>query len=367
MRKSIAGIGDTRSLIQMEPDAETTQKVLTQSTDCGICLESIQGNSPIVLAGCHHVFCFSCLKQWNDAQTRFSGVRHPRDDPPSGPTCPLCRQSMPHVAEAPVKNALQILAAAGTKKDTEEVQELCQQALQQIEPLLQERDSLSTAEQIQLAVIEGGAALYCKTYDDAIGIFQDAARKIEEMVVRHAEIETIMENVERIKDDPRREDECNRLLDKVVELNEKRHAKPGEHISMLLKVGEAQRLAGRWKDAKTTYQDLATQYMQEYGVMTPQQTREMLTSMSESAYQLGRMDMAIDLGEGAIEMNRYFPWSHKFVALAKLAENDLEGARQTAAEAVIYEAPWDDKHKEKVQQWYRDTFMPTAEGNALEG
>jgi serine/threonine protein kinase len=158
MRENLSGVGkESESLTKIEADPETARKVLEESSECGICLESMA--KPIVLAGCHHVFCFGCLKQWNDAQTHpmqnYTG--YPADLParttPQSPTCPLCRQAMPSVSEAPMENALKLMATAGIKQEAapDECKDLCEKAMEQID-LIFEQDNLSLSEQIQIAV-----------------------------------------------------------------------------------------------------------------------------------------------------------------------------------------------------------------------
>ena len=378
MRESLAGLRKaSESITQIEPDPKTVQKVLESSSECGICLESNMAR-PIVLAGCHHVFCFGCLKQWNDAQARpvlrnwgdlVDDIHRPAR--PQKPTCPLCRQSMPNISKTTIENALHLMATAGTKKDTapDECKDLCNQAIAQVDLMLLSSSSssgndqkicnnLSVSEQLQIATIKGEAAILCNDFESAIHLFQDAAPKLEAAVERRVQIEKLLQKREQIRDEPEREDELNKLEDQIMRLNAKEHVFPGEHIGVVLKVGQSQRLAKEWEDAKATYMGLFERYITENETeLTPQQTRELFTSLSECAYQMGDNHLAIQLGKDAIEMNRHFPWSHKVVALAKKKNGDLEAAKQTAAEAVVYEAPWDEKHKANVQEWYKENFQ----------
>jgi len=52
--------------------------------------------------------------------------------------------------------------------------------------------------------------------------------------------------------------------------------------------------------------------------------------------------MAQNAGEAAVQMNRYFPGVHKYIALAQQKESgDLDAAIATMNRAVLYEAPGD--------------------------
>jgi tetratricopeptide (TPR) repeat protein len=87
---------------------------------------------------------------------------------------------------------------------------------------------------------------------------------------------------------------------------------------------------------------------------TPPQQRKMLMGMSECLYYLGKYKLAIEIGEAAIEMNRYFPQVHKFVALSQKDSGDLEAAIRTMGRAVCYETPWDEANKQIVLELYRE-------------
>lgn len=347
-------------MVPIEADEGVVQKILDEGSQCGICLQEISktDSKPIVLKDCHHAFCFSCLKQWNDFQSKIDFTAgHPPQN--KGPTCPMCRRAMPDISKTSMQNALNLMGQARKESDPDKCRTLCDQAQEQISQVVKETENStnpSLRDRVQLAVIQGEVALFTHDYEKAIYIFQEASNLLEHAVELNQTLTKLMEKIDgmRHSEDSNVQDECEKLLDEAAGMVNQERSQPDQYVSMILKVGQAQRLAKKWTDAKKTYQELASRWIDD---ATPPQSREIFTSMSECAYHLGRNDIAIDLGEGAIEMNRYFPWSHKFVALAKKAEGDLEGAKQVAAEAVIYETPWDEKHKMEVQGWFRENFM----------
>uniref|UniRef100_A0A7S4A9X3 Tetratricopeptide repeat protein n=1 Tax=Pseudo-nitzschia australis TaxID=44445 RepID=A0A7S4A9X3_9STRA len=87
---------------------------------------------------------------------------------------------------------------------------------------------------------------------------------------------------------------------------------------------------------------------------TPSQQRMLLMNMSRCFYHSGDYEYAIQLGKGAIEMNRHFPQVHKYVALSQKASGDLKGAVRTMGRAAMYETPWDDFNKNIVLEMYEE-------------
>jgi hypothetical protein len=95
-----------------------------------------------------------------------------------------------------------------------------------------------------------------------------------------------------------------------------------------------------WEGAIEIYKSL----YEEMIYRPPPEQRRVIMGFCRCFYEVGRYDHAIELGMSAIEMNRYFPEVHKYVALAQKANGDRIAARTTMKRAVIYETPWDDKN-----------------------
>lgn len=358
MRARMAGIG-RGSAPKVQADKETVEQVLKSRPGCGICLEQNMTN-PIVLDGCKHAFCFACLKNWNDYQTRVSTfdeqtgtISRPATDTP---TCPTCRGEIPNVSKALIESALLHMAAAKRSDASEQNRkERCIKAMADIETLV--LDSASGQDQIQADVIRSEIAILSEDYDSALQIAQGVSATLKETVDRNARVETLMEQADILRRDEETEEEADEILSQVEQLlGAGCHAKPTTYVEACLKVAQIQILQKDWEGAKRTYQDTMQMYPDQQS-MTPPQHRELFTGMSQCAYELGRHDIAIRLGEAAIEMNRYFPWSHKYVALAYKASGDIEKAQEVAAHAVVYETPWDDRHRSEVRQFYREHFL----------
>ena len=79
--------------------------------------------------------------------------------------------------------------------------------------------------------------------------------------------------------------------------------------------------------------------------------------MSRYRFEVGQYKGAIQLGTTVITMNRNYAGCHQYVVLSYLSIPHMEReAQQCAAEAVIYEAPWDEEHQAVTKDFYRKHF-----------
>mmetsp|Transcript_10778 Transcript_10778/g.16284 ORF Transcript_10778/g.16284 Transcript_10778/m.16284 type:complete len:628 (+) Transcript_10778:80-1963(+) len=96
-----------------------------------------------------------------------------------------------------------------------------------------------------------------------------------------------------------------------------------------------------WEGAFEVYKSIFDQLPDR----SPPEQRQVYMGISRCFYEMGRYDVAIEIGKGAIAMNRHFPGVHKYVALAQKAQGDYSGAKATMTQAVLYETPtWDDNN-----------------------
>ena len=124
-------------------------------------------------------------------------------------------------------------------------------------------------------------------------------------------------------------------------------------FDIFAKMGEAQEMMENWEAAKLIYFEMM-QNMDDHNSATPPQQRMMYMGLCRCFYYLGECDKALAAGDAALQMNRHFPFVHQYIALAQKAMGDLQAAKETMARALIYEAPWDDQHYERVLELYRE-------------
>lgn len=371
MRAKMAGLGK-HDAPKIEPDKHVIEKVLQDNPTCGICLEEDMEN-PMVLVGCHHCFCFGCIRNWIDYQGKMPTQEEaeesgyaigPRSDPVAN--CPLCRKEMPNVSNALMQSAANHMAAAKqiatTSTSDLESQERCQKALADIEKIENSGNNTSNSNTCNIAVNAGMIRteiyILAKDYEAALETAQTVATKLEIAVQNKKKIDELMNRADSLRHDERNDDEVEGILDQVQHILETSEGQivPSAHVDVCLRIIEIQMLQEDWPSAKLAIQELMRRYPDQSD-MTPQQTREVFTRMSRCAYELEAYDNAISLGEGAIQMNRFYPGCHKYVALAYKATGDLEKAQRVAAEAVVYETPWDDSNRIQVREFYRENFL----------
>lgn len=374
MRAKHAGLGKTKNASKLEPDKHVIEQVLEGKPTCGICLEEDMKN-PLVLIGCHHCFCFGCIRTWNDYQGRFptleetqeSGVSRPSAEPP---TCPLCRKEMPNVSSTLIDSAFHHMTVAKLSDTTElESEERCQMAMADIEKFENgNTDAPSGGGRVvgakgnEIAVnagkIRAEICILAKDYEPALEIMQDVETRLKIAVEEKKKIEKLMNRADSLRHDERNEEEVQDILTQVQQILETNsgQADPKAHVDACLRVIEIQMLQEDWLTAKLGIQALMMRYPEQNDT-TPPQCRQMYSSMSRCTYELEKYDIAIALGEGAIEMNRLYAGCHKFVALAYKATGDAEKAQRAAAQGVVYETPWDENHRMQVRAFYRETFL----------
>jgi len=378
-----------------EDDSSNKDQPKNANASCGICLGDL--TNPVILKRCQHAFCFKCLKQWNDYQSTSSSVvvtnneNSSNEDESSQPqqpktTCPLCRQEIPQITASLLDSAMCRMAAAQKSGiSAEERKRCCELAKKDVETV----QSASSAASInnndnnknhpdqqhhhqqepyraQIALLLAEIAILEEEYFRALQILQATSDWMQEAVFRGRKLAHLQERgntlLQKLGDDDNNVQNSHyaaELEDIIVQIKalsaEGMATDATSHAKICLKIGQVQRLQKDYEAAKSTYQSLTQQYPDVSDLTAPQQ-RELFMAMSETAYHLKGYDVAIGLGEAALLMNRYFPWSHKYVAMAYREQGNLVKAIQLAAEAVVYESPWDYQHLEQVEEWYQDEF-----------
>lgn len=343
---------------QVEADTETRDRVLSENPSCAICLQ--EGDDivqPIVLGECKHVFCFSCLKHWNNVQTKSStpsfeeflaGGGHPEllvqdDDVVS--TCPICRKEIPNIRDTIISETSLLLAAAKNKNATEELRSVnCSRALENVKKLA---DYDEWHDRAQVLLFKTEIYTLQKDYENALKIGKEAVLFYKKAVDNHKRIKVLKARVDEKSVELEVDEEIFRILDEMTQIKKAGHTAPDQHIASIFHLADIQLLGKDWIGALQTYR-YATQLYSKPDQMTAKQYHAIYSGTAQCQYELGEYSNAIIFGEAALKMNRYFPWAHKYVVLAYKATGQLEKAKEAAGQAVVYEAPWDDQYRAKV-------------------
>jgi tetratricopeptide (TPR) repeat protein len=113
-------------------------------------------------------------------------------------------------------------------------------------------------------------------------------------------------------------------------------------FSGMLKQAHYFQLEKQWERAIECYKVAYLECLEK----SPPDQRKVMMGLSRCLYEIGDYEFAMDMGKAVIEMNRYFQQVHKYVAMAQRESGDQASAIKTMQNAVLYEAPWDDKNKE---------------------
>ena len=119
---------------------------------------------------------------------------------------------------------------------------------------------------------------------------------------------------------------------------------------------------GDWEAAKAIYKLRGmTIIQQNYGDMTDYQcgTRDLYLNVGSSkcAYHLGDYEKSIELGKHAVAINSSYKDVYKYVILSYKALGDTENAKKMLAEAMHYETPFDEKHRENLRKMYEQEYL----------
>lgn len=314
----------------------------TPEGPCAICLSDAIDN-PVVLPACKHAFCFACLQRWQrePLQSEYSPGRARGE----ASRCPLCRIETESVEKAATNRASLYASRAGASSIGEEEKRLAaDKALKELAIVLENDpanpQALFTKVEIYLILCDGGLA--ADTCRFLLSAFEDGLSE-------GAEIERDLEDLEAATREGRH-DEAEVMVERVQARMATAKRRPSKSVvwDVKLQLGAAQEMEEKWSEALETYRENAGTMFVDNTSATPVQHRKVVMGMSRCYYALGQYEMAITVGQAAIEMNRHFPEVHRPVALAQKDSGDLEGAIVTMKRAMIYETPWDGQNRKKA-------------------
>jgi tetratricopeptide (TPR) repeat protein len=352
-----------KKLQQQQEGGENTTTKAPINTCCFICLSEPMVD-PFALPKCGHAFCFSCLQSWQS-------FAHP-NNPSSGGRplmCPACREEAPDIVKSIHETALLYSARANNDDLTEDEQKhYSELALEELDKIDQGA-TMDPSQKIQTLYTKAEILHQLDRPAEALKAFEEAEALHEEGAKNRSEIIRLLDACDKANIEGRIEETVAIHL----ELEEKREA--GFNVAMLgnnffdlhLNMAECKEAMGDYKGAMEIYKFKFMAVMDaihtdgsQHPESTPPQQRRMLMGMSKCMYHLGKYELAIELGESAIEMNRYFPQVHKYVALSQMANGDANAAMRTMGRAVCYETPWDEANRKIVQKMHEETKKKAA-------
>ena len=193
-----------------------------------------------------------------------------------------------------------------------------------------------------------------KEYDRALELARQSAVELRRAVLNGFEIEKHLKQLASTQLSPVVRLETAHKLESILK---KPSSLPSNHISAMLKAANIMVLQEDWELAMMTFQNVFNLYPDDRQ-SEPQQHFDVFLGVTRCYYELGEYEAALQFGLKTISMNPYLPGSRQYVVLAYLAMgNQQRKAEKCAAEAVIYEAPWDEEHQAKMREFYRQHFL----------
>ncbi|CAJ1960334.1 unnamed protein product [Cylindrotheca closterium] len=348
------------------PQARGELKEGQDKQDCAICLRHPMVD-PYVLPSCGHAFCFSCLAEWqNTVKNNAAAPAYPSlPDESKKPklNCPACRAETPDVQDSILQKARLLAARANNRKTSEsEKITLRREALAELDQL--EKKGRPPVEEVVTPVDVQISCQRLATRAELLLSLQEPEKAKEELLwlqdltklaaTNREEFNSMVKQGEALTAQGK-EDEAEEVLQKLDEYKAKRNTLSLLNFSfdVYAMLARAEEMMENWEAAKLMYFAMM-ENMTDHTTATPPQQREMYMGMCRVAYHLKRYDKALAAGEVVLEMNRHFPFCHKYIALSQKAMGDMDAAKVTMARALVYEAPWDDQHHEQVLELYRE-------------
>ena len=256
---------------------------------CAICLADTVSN-PVTLE-CKHVFCFSCIHEYQQSARKTSSTT----------VCPCCRMEMPDVR----KKALERVNVYGERaiqlaEGTKERQTYLEYALADVDAVLESDEENLTALTLKAQL------LGTVDPEEAVGIAWDAIA-INETAQSFGE---------------------------------------GWVLQLYLYMAEAHQAMGDWNKANIKYKMV----YEKINSLPQSWLRNFYTGTLRQKYEMGEHDQNIRIGIPVIAMGRHYPGVHKYVALSQKAKGDITAAKRTMSRAIFHETPWDEENIERNVQ-----------------
>ena len=347
---------------QVGMDAKTKVDFPTDVHPCSICLEE-EAKQPVRLQ-CGHSFCLACILRYRSVSTQQAPFSPPL--PSLSSSCPICRRdTVKEMADDIIKSARLHIAKADADNATPDMKrEECQKAIEQLEAFIGSvgtTDSgmaITTTDVLTCRSIKAIAYETMGEFDEALRLLDELSEEGEAGVQRKIECHALLDQCDRLEQAGRPE-EADELFVRIKELSDMGIHQ--EQNLMVIKLHKAETLvaAGRYPEALEYLKPVFA--TDDFLSLTAAAQRATIMAISRCLYEKGNYEHSIMMGKSAIEMNRYFPGVHKYVVLSQLKSGDDEAAKQTMAEAVVYETPWDDAHRGKVLKEWKEMFGETKD------
>jgi tetratricopeptide (TPR) repeat protein len=393
-----------------------TVELVAENQTCAICLDDLNIQHHLIgLAHCKHVFCFTCLAnyqkhsnvneplirgagasgttgnangnandeyiappdheglptdqemmEWHERQIQneVQGNGGGRPDPTSSTStskCPCCRTNMPDLRSlylnrisitlAQMANMTSMTTTTTTTTTQESLWKRAEQYMKALESLKETKVNL------QVMKLKAKGIYLMGNYTVSLQHYQELVDKCQEQIQRREELMELHQQwqMQRILASTlSQREEVIRSFRKLQKELVKGLPVLSESdvIDVRLEMNSVRMAMGQWTETISSLKQVIRDAGDE---LTPNQYRRIFMAFSKCLFETQQYALAIDAGQAGVEMNRFFPGVYTYIGKSHLALGNIKLANQAFCCAVHYEAPWDEDHRMKTQEQY-DVF-----------
>jgi hypothetical protein len=331
---------------------ENTIRPLEKGTvECGICLQDPSQANPVILPTCQHVFCFLCIEKWKIHQNTMCMEQIV--------CCPYCRAEIPEDMQVGgldddlCDRVLELATRAERREQgSEERRAMCEEGLNIVNQLI-ERDQDCVRflfAKAKILVVEGGhTAEVADIVSNIIDLDTEKREKLKK--IKEANAFDLTTKVFEQGSFP-----CLRemaLKERMEIIDDIKGMLPNK-IDVSLILATALEQDKNWEAALEVYLDLYHKVLNQHtciAIKCP-----IMIGMSRCFYEMKMYRDSIEIGMDVItNVFRTYAGARKYPALSlKASTGDLDAAIDLMNQAVLYEAPWDDKNKLEALNLYKE-------------
>jgi tetratricopeptide (TPR) repeat protein len=336
-------------------------------------------SNPVVLPKCGHSFCFSCMKDWQEAYPRHLLDFYKRAERIRDQVCPMCRTTMgKSLVFDTLEKAHLLQYRASLVQGEDEKMKLLDEALSEVNVVLASDESNTDAMLIKVRILS--------QYNPQ-----------ETIIVATKLLELRKLTIEKERQVGNRLVEANALyqgghvgsgLQQWSEITEgSLKIDPSSLFEIRLILAKAHEDVDQWPLAYIEYAEMLNWFSYTDPSKGAQPKRHALGLASCLGYtrcvlHVGDYDEAISFARKAVKLCREAPGAHKLLAQAQHAlarpsgptawekavrpyttKCTLMDAVETMYRALAYEAPWNDKNK-KINQAYLQELLDEVESES---
>jgi ribosomal protein L44E len=366
--------------------------VIPLNSECGICLDD-PIEHPVVLPGCRHAFCLSCMSNWQvECKPNPGNLGRRLRGQSIYKFCPMCRTTIgTSVARDALDkaNAYQNQACRiprNASNDKERI-DLLSKAVSVCDKVLEgDANDLDALEIKARALVQFNPSETVTIVKQLLELHKEMHPKYSRFCEKTKKMFATME-AGNVALGLSLEREMNQYYSVVEPWPRKSLGdEPGTVFEMRTFLAKSHEDLHQTHDAYLEYKDMMDWYEAHEGTNTPSEEdlrrqHEVTSGFSRCMLEYGELDEALKSSQHALLMDRHAPGIHILVANAQraLARNPrsigaltgrtnaisctMSDAVETMYRAVVYETPWDEDNQQANRKFLQGLLNEIADEN----